>query len=205
MSAFVSHDHPGVEAAWLRVSWYESVDGSGSALASVDSLSALDAREPGYRELRTGPVQAPPGVHTARVRIMLRPRSELSALIHIDDVSFGIVGAPESLPNVTDPVANGDGPSGGGAGDGASSAGSSADGVVSEVLGVVATRAPQPTPVIRRNGDALLVPNESVSPGDTDADRKWLWVIAAGLLAAGASATAAYWRGWPVSASPGRL
>lgn len=191
MAAFVYYDHPGVEAVWLRVSWYTSGDGGGSAVESVDSLSAFDAPAAGYRELRTGPVQAPPGVHSARTRVMLRPRSELSALIYIDDVSFRVVDAPDAAAG--EPVGPGDSTAGAGGADGRSPGR-----VVSEVLGVVSRSTPQPTPVVRR--DALFAPAENASPGDGEADRKWLWVIAAGLLAAGASGTAAYWRGWPINA-----
>jgi len=186
MAAFVYYDHPGVEAVWLRVSWYTSRDGGGSAVVSVDSLPVLDTPAAGYRELRTGPVQAPPGVHSARTRVMLRPRSELSALIYIDDVSFRVADAPEAAAG--EPVRIGDSTA---VADGAG--GRSPGRVVSDVLGVVSRSTPQPTPVIRR--DAFLAPAENASPGDGEADRKWLWVIAAGLLAAGASGTAVYWRG----------
>jgi hypothetical protein len=199
LTAFVCHDHPGVESAWLRISWYESPDASGSAIDTVDSLASLDAPSPDYHELRTGPVQAPPGVHAAAVRIMLRPRSDLSSLIYIDDVSFDSVTPPAAPADETVDVDPPPGPPGGDEGPAQGRASNPAP--VSEVLGAVAMRAPQPTPMVVRHPDALLVPEHSVSSGDAFADRKWLWVIAAGLLAAGASATAAYWRSWPVSAT----
>jgi len=192
MDAFVHHDHPGVEVVWLRVSWYESGDGSGSALDSVDSSTSLDAPAPGYRALGTGPVQAPPGVRSARARIMLRPRSDMSALMYIDDVSFRVVDPP-SAPDAPS-VPPGDAPAAaeypGGSG---SVRLSSAGGPVSETLGVVALRAPQPTPVLRRN--AFVVPEDGPSPPGERAGKKWLWVVAAGLLAAGIAGTAAYWPG----------
>ncbi|MCH8009583.1 MAG: hypothetical protein IIC91_12045, partial [Chloroflexi bacterium] len=96
--SFVYHDHAWVESAFLRVSWYASEDGSGSALVSVDSTTLLTAPEPAYRLLSTGPVQAPPGARSAKLRIMMRPRDGTSALIYIDDASFQRVAEPAFTP-----------------------------------------------------------------------------------------------------------
>ena len=195
MDAFIYHDHAGVETAWLRVSWYVSGDGSGSALESVDSLTALDGPEAGYRRLSTGPVQAPPGVSSARARIMLRPRSRLSALIYMDEVSFRAVSAPEAPAGDVEVPPDGDGD----VGYAPPRRSSSGGGVTSEVLGASARRRQplpqQPTPVIRRH--ALLAPEgEANARRGGETDRDWLWVLVAGVSAACASATAAYWRGW---------
>lgn len=192
MDAFVLHDHPGVEAAWLRVSWYDSGDSSGSAVISVDSSISLDGAAAGYRELRTGPVQAPPGVHSARARIMLRPRSDGSALIFIDDASFRTVSAPDAPAVAT--TEPGDSDSAANPND--SVAPRPAGQTISEVLGAVIT--PQPTPVIRRK-DALVSEEARSFPGE-ETDRKWLWVIVAGLLAAGISGAAMYGPWWPPDA-----
>jgi len=67
-AAYVYHDDPWVEAAFLRISWYASADGSGSAVVTVDSTALLDHPAAGYRHLTTGPVQAPAGVQSANAR-----------------------------------------------------------------------------------------------------------------------------------------
>jgi hypothetical protein len=88
LSAYVLKDDPNVAAAWLRVSWYASTDGSGQALAQHDSTLELADDAPTFRLLSTGPVQAPPEARSARVRLMLRPRSEARAVAYFDAVSF---------------------------------------------------------------------------------------------------------------------
>jgi len=82
------------EAAFLRISWYESDDGSGEALGTVDSDDALETDEPAFRHLAIRPVQAPPQARTARVRLMLRPVGESLAAVYFDDVNFGPAPAP---------------------------------------------------------------------------------------------------------------
>ncbi len=102
--AFVYHNHAFVEEVLLRISWYASADGSGSALASVDSTNLLTSPEARYRPLTTGPVQAPPGARSAKLRILVRPRDERSALINVDDVSFERVVAPAVVEVTPAPV-----------------------------------------------------------------------------------------------------
>jgi hypothetical protein len=98
---WVEHDHPGVAAAYLRISWYASSDGSGSALRTDDSLDLLDTRAPGYRHLTTGDALAPADARSARVRVMMTPRSDAPASILVDDVSFGASSPPPSTPTPT--------------------------------------------------------------------------------------------------------
>ncbi|MDZ4279090.1 MAG: hypothetical protein U1B78_08115, partial [Dehalococcoidia bacterium] len=100
LDAYVFQDDPWVDSVLLRISWYASPDGSGSAVATVDSLSQLDEPQDGYRRLTTGPVKAPPGVQSARVRVLLRPVSDVSALIYVDDVTFR-PSAPPPVPTPT--------------------------------------------------------------------------------------------------------
>jgi hypothetical protein len=92
----------GVEAAFLRISWYGSADGSGSALGSADSppASAVAA----FTRLDTGAVQAPDKALTARVRLMVRPESDAAATAYFDDVEFAAVPAPTPTltPSPTD-------------------------------------------------------------------------------------------------------
>jgi len=155
LDGYVHDDDPRVAAAFFRISWYESADGSGSALATVDSAATLDGPSPGYRYLSTGPVQAPPGVRSAAVRVLLRPQSDASAIIYIDDVSFRTTGPPTVEPGP---------PSDGSSGEAGGSAGSRRSSDASKdsaVLGVAMRPfafTPQPSPVIRRN--PLAVPLE---------------------------------------------
>lgn len=77
-----------VAAAFLRVSWYEAADGSGQAIASNDSTSRLEWPSSEYRYLATGPIVAPDSAHSARLRVMLAPRSDVQAMIYVDDATF---------------------------------------------------------------------------------------------------------------------
>jgi len=107
LSAYVLKDDPAVAAAWLRLSWYASEDGSGSAIGQHDSTTELTDDVAQFRLLTTGPVQAPAGARSVRVRLMLRPRSEARATVYFDDVSFALSSPPAPTPA-------GSGPSGGG-------------------------------------------------------------------------------------------
>ncbi len=102
MSAYVYDDDPAVDAAWLRISWYESQDGSGSALWTVDSTNALSTRQAAYRLLATGAVQAPPNANSANARVLLRPVSAAPATICVDDASLiGAAPLPTATPTDT--------------------------------------------------------------------------------------------------------
>ncbi len=87
----------GVEAAFLRISWYASEDGSGSSLGSTDS--PLATADPAFTRLDTGAVQAPDKAMTARIRLMMRPESDAPATAYFDDVEFGP--AVASTPTLT--------------------------------------------------------------------------------------------------------
>lgn len=96
--AWLRDDDPGVQAAFLRISWYASDDGSGSAIGTADSLAASHIEASTYHELTTGSVAAPSDAHSARLRIMLSPASAAYTAIFIDDASFGPA-APEARPS----------------------------------------------------------------------------------------------------------
>ncbi len=87
--AWVLDDDGAVQTASLRISWYASGDGGGSALGSADSTDELTEPSADYRWLTTGGVTAPPEAHSAHVRVLLAPRSGAHATIYIDDASFG--------------------------------------------------------------------------------------------------------------------
>jgi hypothetical protein len=86
-------NNPGVREALLRVSWYESGDGSGSQIGTADSPT-LAEDSPGFVTLDTGPLQAPLEARSAKVRLMIRPTSADSAVVYFDDVRFGETDAP---------------------------------------------------------------------------------------------------------------
>jgi outer membrane biosynthesis protein TonB len=94
--------HPGVGEVFLRISWYESEDGSGSAISSADSplLGAAAA----FALLTTGPVQAPSEARSAKVRLMLRPAGNGEMRAYFDDVGFAPAPSPSPPPPSEPPV-----------------------------------------------------------------------------------------------------
>ncbi len=87
----------GVELAWVRAAWYASPDGSGAQLATADSEQIAGPMSV-FVEVGTGPLLAPLGARSVRVRIMLRPRSAEPAQLIIDDVRFEPGEAPAATP-----------------------------------------------------------------------------------------------------------
>ncbi len=83
--------------AWLRLSWYTSDDGSGSALDSSDSDVAASGD---WTLLGTGAVQAPEGAASVRLRLMLRPAAGNSRAT-FDDVMLVEADAPPATPTPT--------------------------------------------------------------------------------------------------------
>ncbi|MEX0684137.1 MAG: hypothetical protein WD472_11875 [Dehalococcoidia bacterium] len=79
----------GVQLAFLRVSWYATNDGSGEAIASVDSVSGVAGHSFGFHWLSTGSVQSPAEAHSAKLRLMLRPDGAAVAIAHFDGMIFG--------------------------------------------------------------------------------------------------------------------
>jgi hypothetical protein len=79
---------PGLESAFLRLSWYASPDGSGQAVSSVDSLESTLPTAGAFRLITTGAVQAPAGVASAKLRLMLRPASEQHTAAYFDAAAF---------------------------------------------------------------------------------------------------------------------
>ena len=100
-TAMALKSDPAVEAAFLRVSWYDSDDASGESLESVDSLIRLENDSKSFRLLDTGPVQAPPEARTARIRLMLRPESSEHAEVFFDSITFVQTSAPTASPQPT--------------------------------------------------------------------------------------------------------
>ena len=86
----------GVEAGWVRIAWYASANGAGAQTRTVDSpavssggsQSAIALRAAGAERVGTGPVQAPPGTSSAKVRLLLAPHDASGASMAADDVGF---------------------------------------------------------------------------------------------------------------------
>lgn len=92
LAAALKND-PAVREALLRVSWYESADGSGSQIGTADS-PALAEDSPGFVTLETGSVQAPLEARSAKVRLLMRPASAAPAVVYFDAVRFEKTEAP---------------------------------------------------------------------------------------------------------------
>ena len=200
LSAYVYHDDPLVESALLRVSWYASADGSGRALATADSTELLQQPEPRWRALGTGPMQAPADAQSAKLRILLRPRTDANALIYLDDVSFQSTAPP--TPSQTEPATPAPPPQ---AEPAASTVppvgvgGRDSDATQYDVLaatdppaarpaGDAPAYTPMPTPVIRRQ--SLLTPTKA--PASNEADALWPWALAGTVLGVAAVGWGAY-------------
>ena len=93
LRAMALKNDPAAREVLLRVSWYASADGSGSQLSTVDS-SALAEDSPEFVALDTGSVRAPPEARSAKVRLLLRPKSVTSVVVYFDDVRFEGTAAP---------------------------------------------------------------------------------------------------------------
>ncbi len=91
----------------LRVSWYESGDASGSAIATSDSPVKVTGADPSFRYLSTGAVLSPPTASSARFRVMLAPASSAYTTIYLDDASVQQV-SPDLAATPSPPVAVGD-------------------------------------------------------------------------------------------------
>jgi len=94
-SAWAVKNDTNVEEVYLRVSWYASTDGSGTEFSRADSTTRLTTDDPAYRFLTTGPITAPAGARSARVRLMLNPVDATACRAYFDDACFQQVGAAE--------------------------------------------------------------------------------------------------------------
>jgi hypothetical protein len=113
LSGYARKNDANVEAAYLRLSWYASPDGSGGAIDSVDSTTRLTDDSPDFRFLSTGPVVAPAEAASAKVRLMLDPVSEAEGTVYFDDISFGgttMPPQPEETPQPSPPIASSERP-----------------------------------------------------------------------------------------------
>jgi hypothetical protein len=82
----------GVAEVWIRLSWYASGDGSGTALGQIDS----PAHGGGWKLLDTGQVRAPADARSARFRLMVR--SAGGATVAFDDAELFATAPPSPTP-----------------------------------------------------------------------------------------------------------
>lgn len=82
----------GIDAVFIRISWYSSADGSGSSIDQGDSGAVRGGV--GFHPISSGVVQAPRDARNAMVRLMLRPTSEALATAYFDVVTFAQTAAP---------------------------------------------------------------------------------------------------------------
>ena len=85
--------------ALIRVSWYESSDGSGGQMEQSESSSTNAA---GWTSLATGSVQAPEDAQSARVRLVVRPAGTMTGCF--DDAVFGQSSAPAVIATPAPPT-----------------------------------------------------------------------------------------------------
>ena len=113
LSGYALKNDVNVGAAYLRLSWYASPDGSGKAIDSVDSTTRLTDDSLSFRLLSTGAVVAPAEAASAKVRLMLDPLSEAEGTVYFDDVSLDrttMVPQPMETPQPSPPLASSESP-----------------------------------------------------------------------------------------------
>jgi hypothetical protein len=103
LSGYALKNDANVQVAYLRLSWYASPDGSGKAIANVDSTTRLTDDSPRFRFLTSGPVVAPVEAASAKVRLMLDPRSEAEGMVYFDAISFGETAMPSQPAETPQP------------------------------------------------------------------------------------------------------
>jgi hypothetical protein len=171
LGAWVLDDDAAVDTALLRISWYASTDASGAALATADSTESLTEPSPEYRFLTTDAVEAPADARSARLRVLMTPRSASPASIVVDDASFGAAERPDpSVAGITDP---------GDDAETADAAGASDGGVHRTVGGTSsapAAAASRAQSSVRGAGARSLVINEVMYDPMTDPDADGEWV-----------------------------
>ena len=88
--------------AFLRLSWYESADGSGPLIEQTEGASTSSRA---WTALTVGPAQAPSGARSARLRLMFRPAGP--GTVAFDNASFAATDAPTPTPSPSGPAATG--------------------------------------------------------------------------------------------------
>jgi hypothetical protein len=95
LSAYALKADQAVAAAYLRLSWYASPDGSGQAIDSADSTERLTDDSPEFRFLTTGAAVAPAEAASAKARLMLDPAGQAPGAVYFDAVALEETALPE--------------------------------------------------------------------------------------------------------------
>jgi hypothetical protein len=175
----------GIAQTFLRISWYASADGSGTAIATDDSLARVSGASASFVHLTTGGRQPPPSARSARLRLMLAPADADSATVHLDDFSFGLAPpAAATPPPASTAVAADDPPE-----LEPSLLGASVTPRATERPGItqtpVVTPAPSPTPGVSVRPTATATPSLASPPTHTtsvDDDSTTIIIAAAALF-----------------------
>jgi hypothetical protein len=206
--AAVLKNDPGVREALLRVSWYESLDGSGSQIDTADSL-ALAEDSAGFVTLDTGSVQAPLEARSAKVRLLMRPASSVSAAVYFDAVRFeetetpAATDTPTAMDTPTPTSTGGSGQAGRppGGRDVPAAAGGSAGARQGEAAALDVPRGPTTLANVRQESEP------QASPDAGGGRPLWPLLLALGVPAAalGTIAGHAWWRARRVGGKSGHL
>ncbi|HET91755.1 MAG TPA: DUF11 domain-containing protein [Chloroflexi bacterium] len=99
-SGWIRENDPNLSEAFLRLRWYASADGSGTALSSVDSTAMLTTDDPDYRFLTTGPITAPLTANSAKACFYVRVVNGIAGTAYFDDASFQRIGGSEPVADL---------------------------------------------------------------------------------------------------------
>jgi hypothetical protein len=95
---------PGVKSSYLRISWYESADGSGRALSTDDSVIKLAGSSEAFLYVSTGGIAPPVAARSARLRVMLAPEGMVGTSLYMDDLAFfPTTVTPRAASNANEP------------------------------------------------------------------------------------------------------
>ncbi|RLT26757.1 MAG: hypothetical protein DWI48_05465 [Chloroflexi bacterium] len=186
-------------AAWLRIAWYASTDGSGSQLAVADSNLVTTRDITGTANIAAS--QAPSTARSARVRVMLRPASNSAAYVVADDIVFTPTSAPVAAPTPTprivptpstrppdsaapaQPPTNASGSSSGAA----TAQRTSTARPSSNDANLTTLRVGTPAPRAAVNGPLLRITELMPDPSEPGADQDFEWIELANLGSSSAS------------------
>jgi hypothetical protein len=104
LTAMVLKDSPEAQEVYLSVLWYASADGSGSNVGRGESTTRLVGESSSFRPLTTAPLLAPEAARSAKLRLMLRPRSAAAVTVYFDAVAFGETAPTSSLSAADTPA-----------------------------------------------------------------------------------------------------
>ena len=100
-SGWILENDSNLSEAFLRIRWYASTDGTGSAISSDDSTSSLTTNDPNYRFLTTDIIQAPEAANSAKACFYVRVATGSAGVAYFDDASFQQIEAQKTTADLT--------------------------------------------------------------------------------------------------------